>query len=212
MNKQEIILIGGGGHCKSCIDVIEAEGRFKIKGIIDVPEKLGHHSLGYPYIGTDDELGKFTGENRYFFITIGHIKSPALRSKLFNKIKSLGGEFPVIISPKSHVSSHAVINEGTIIMHGAIINASSTTGKNCIINSQALIEHDAVVGDHCHISTGARVNGMTKIGERCFIGSGSVLNQGIEIAPETIIASGSVVRKSIKIPGLYVGNPVKKFK
>ena len=40
MQKPEIILVGGGGHCKSCIDVIEAEGRFIIKGIIDLPDRF----------------------------------------------------------------------------------------------------------------------------------------------------------------------------
>ena len=32
--KEKIILIGGGGHCKSCIDVIEAQGRFQIMAIV----------------------------------------------------------------------------------------------------------------------------------------------------------------------------------
>ena len=36
--KEEIILIGGGGHCKSCIDVIEQEGKYQIAGIVDLPE------------------------------------------------------------------------------------------------------------------------------------------------------------------------------
>jgi len=36
--KEKIILIGGGGHCKSCIDVIEQEGRFIIAGIVLAPE------------------------------------------------------------------------------------------------------------------------------------------------------------------------------
>jgi len=34
-----IILLGAGGHCKSCIDVIEAEGKFTIVGILDVANK-----------------------------------------------------------------------------------------------------------------------------------------------------------------------------
>ncbi len=38
MNKQNVILIGGGGHCKYSIDVIEQERRFSIVGIIDMPE------------------------------------------------------------------------------------------------------------------------------------------------------------------------------
>jgi FlaA1/EpsC-like NDP-sugar epimerase len=32
---KKIILIGGGGHSKSCIDVIENENKYKIVGIVD---------------------------------------------------------------------------------------------------------------------------------------------------------------------------------
>ena len=53
---QKIILIGGGGHCKSCIDVIEAEGKYDIAGILDMPEFVGEKILGYSIIGTDDDL------------------------------------------------------------------------------------------------------------------------------------------------------------
>ena len=45
MSKPKLILIGGGGHCKSCIDVIEQEDNYEIVGIIDVPEKKGEKIL-----------------------------------------------------------------------------------------------------------------------------------------------------------------------
>ena len=32
---KKIILLGGGGHCKSCIDVIESEKKYTIKGIFE---------------------------------------------------------------------------------------------------------------------------------------------------------------------------------
>jgi hypothetical protein len=35
-----IFLIGGGRHCKSCIDVIEQEGLFDIAGILDKADML----------------------------------------------------------------------------------------------------------------------------------------------------------------------------
>ena len=31
---KSIILIGNGGHCKSCIDVLENSSEFQIKGLI----------------------------------------------------------------------------------------------------------------------------------------------------------------------------------
>ena len=36
---KKIILIGGGGHCKSCIDVIEIEKKYKIEGIFEKKKK-----------------------------------------------------------------------------------------------------------------------------------------------------------------------------
>jgi len=51
MPKPQIILIGGGGHCRACIDVIEMENRFQIAGIVERSESSsGNHILGYPII------------------------------------------------------------------------------------------------------------------------------------------------------------------
>ena len=157
--KEKIILIGGGGHCKSCIDVIEQEGRFQIVGIVDVPEKLHQKILDIEIIATDDDLPGLVNEYENFLITLGQIKSPEKRIRLFEKVKELGGKLPVIISPFAYVSRHAGIEEGTIVMHYALVNAGAKVGKNCIINTKALIEHDAWIGDHCHIATGAVING-----------------------------------------------------
>ena len=58
--KEKIILIGGGGHCKSCIDVIVQEGKYRIAGIVDLPEKLHQKILGYEIISTDDDMPRLT--------------------------------------------------------------------------------------------------------------------------------------------------------
>lgn len=207
-----IILVGGGGHCISCIDVIEQTGLYQIIGILDLPEKLGEKVLNYPVIGTDNELERFLPDCADFLITVGQIKSSALREKLFKKIKMAGGNLPVIISPIAHVSRYANIEEGTIVMHQALINAGASVGKGCIINTKALIEHEAVVGSFCHISTAAIVNGQANIGDQCFIGSNTVIANNTDIAANTVIAAGSQVLRSIESPGIYIGNPPRKIK
>jgi sugar O-acyltransferase (sialic acid O-acetyltransferase NeuD family) len=211
-SKEEIILIGGGGHCKACIDVIEQEGSFIIKGIIDVPEKVGQTILGYPIIGSDNNLKNIVSKYENFHITIGFIKNAELRNKLFKEIKSFGRKFPNIISPKAYVSKHSTIGVGTIILHGAIINADAKVGNNCIINNQVLVEHDVIVSDNTHISTGAKINGECFIGENCFVGSGTIINHCVKVNSDIIIGSGSMVRKDIIEPGIYAGNPLRKIK
>lgn len=211
MSKQPIILVGGGGHCISCIDVIEETGLYEIFGILDHPQKKGSNILGYPIIGTDDDMTTLIAQCSNFLITVGQIKSSLVRKNIFDKIKNAGGHLPVIKSPTSYVSNHASIEEGTIIMHHAFINAGVSIGKACIINSKALIEHETIIGDFCHISTAACINGQVNIGSNSFIGSNSVIGNNIQVADNTVIAAGSQVLKNITISGVYIGNPLRKF-
>jgi len=192
--REKIILIGGGGHCKSCIDVIEQEGRFEIYGIIDANKNIGDKILGYEIIGADDMIPQIIKEYKHFFLTIGQLNSPDIRMKLYNTIEKLGGYFPVIISPNAYVSVHSKIYEGTIIMHNAIVNADAIIGKNCIINSKALIEHDAIIGNFCHISTASVVNGGVKIGNGTFYGSGAVSKQYICIPENSFVKANTTVQ------------------
>ena len=204
--KRPLILIGGGGHCKSVIEVAESTG-YEIKGILDMPDEVGKEVLpGHKVIGTDDEIPQYV-EECDFIITVGFIKNPALRIKLYNKVKAAGGRLATIIASTAHVSKYAELGEGTVIMHHAFVNAGAKIGDNCIINTFVNIEHDAEVGNQCHISTGTMVNGECKIGENCFIGSQSVCANCIEIASDIILGAGSVVRKSIRVKGIYAGNP-----
>lgn len=204
--KRPLILIGGGGHCKSVIEVAESAS-YEIKGILDMPDEVGKEVLpGHKVIGTDDEIPQYV-EECDFVITVGFIKNPAIRIKLYNKVKAAGGRLATIIASTAHVSKYAELGEGTVIMHHAFVNAGAKIGDNCIINTFVNIEHDAEVGNQCHISTGTMVNGECKIGENCFIGSQSVCANCIEIASDIIVGAGSVVRKSIRVKGIYAGNP-----
>ncbi len=190
---KKIILIGGGSHCKSAIDVIEQEGKFKIMGIIDNAELPGSKVLGYSVIGSDSSLKTFSKKYDYALITVGQIKSPLIRMKLFSLAKEAGFSFPTVISPYAYVSKHSIINAGTIVMHNAIVNANVSIGENCIINTKALVEHDCLIYKHCHISTNAIINGGVTIQEGSFIGSNSTIKQLVKIKKRSFIKAGCIV-------------------
>jgi sugar O-acyltransferase (sialic acid O-acetyltransferase NeuD family) len=192
MNKEKILLIGGGGHCHSVIDVLEQEDNYEIIGIIDNPELKGKRILGYEVIGTDEDLKILFKACKNAVITVGQIKSNEIRVKLFQQLKNIGFHLPVIISPLAYVSQHAQIGEGTIIMHHALVNANAIIGRNCIINTKALIEHDATIEDNCHIATASVINGGVKVKENTFYGSNAVSKQGTEI--QGFVKAGSTIK------------------
>ena len=188
----KVLLIGGGGHCRSVIDVIEQENIYTIAGIIDTKELVGTEVLGYKVIGCDDDLPHLHKTYKHAVVTVGQIRSNDLKIKLFNMLKNIGYNLPVIISPLAYVSKHAFVDEGTVIMHQSLINANVKIGKNCIINTKALIEHDSVIEDNCHIATAAIVNGGTVIKTNSFVGSNAATKEYVEVTG--FIKAGSVVK------------------
>ena len=189
----DILLIGGGGHCKSVIDVIEQEGRFNIAGIVERPDFLETDVLGYQIIGNDSDLGDLAKKYEYALITVGQIKSPSLRIKLFDLATKAGFTLPNIISPNAYVSKHSSIGKGVVVMHNAIVNTNASIGDNCIINSKALIEHDCLISKNCHISTNATINGGVTVESGCFIGSSATTKESITIDENSFIKAGSLV-------------------
>jgi sugar O-acyltransferase (sialic acid O-acetyltransferase NeuD family) len=189
--KPKLILIGGGGHCAACIDVIEQENKFEIAGIVDKDTDSGM-LLGYPILGGDDDLDALRSSYDYALVTVGQIKNPSTRIRLFVYTKSLRFILSTVISPRAYVSKHALIAEGTIIMHDALVNARAAIGRNCIINTKSLVEHDAVVEDNCHISTGAIINGGAKVRQGTFVGSNAVTKETAETKEYDFIKAGSL--------------------
>jgi sugar O-acyltransferase (sialic acid O-acetyltransferase NeuD family) len=196
MNKENIILIGAGGHALSCIDVIEQENKYSIHGLVGLKDEVGKKISGYNVIATQDELVDLSKDFRYAFIAIGQIKNVKLRIDLYESVLNTGFKIPSIISPQSFISRTVQIGEGTIIMNGVILNSGVRIGNNCIINSKALIEHGTQVADNCHISTGAILNGDCIVESKSFVGSGAIVKHGITIKAGSFVNMGKIITKN----------------
>lgn len=204
MNSDKIILIGAGGHCKACVDVIETEGKYSIAGVLEKQSAPDKTALHYPIIGTDEMIVELVAKGYRFLVTVGQIKSALVRKRIFTTLKDLNAVCPVIISPKAHVSKYAKIGDGTIVMHNSVVNAESIIGENCILNTGCIVEHETIIGNHCHVSTNAVVNGNCVIGNEVFIGSGTVISHGNKISNNVVIGGSSYVYNGIAEPGVYI--------
>ena len=208
---KELILLGGGGHCASVVDVIKQEGTYQVKGILDVAEKVGQSVLNYPIIGTEDDLPDLLKDTPYYLVTVGQVGNAEIRVRLYRLLKEQGAQLPVVVSPTAYVSTHAQLGEGTVVMHQACVNAGADIGVNNIINSQALVEHDVRTGAHCHLSTASVLNGNCQLGNEVLVGSRAALRQGVSIGNRVLIGMGSIVLRDIQEAGVYAGVPVQKI-
>ena len=193
MKKKKIAILGSGGHAKSCIEVLSGIKNIKIVGLIDdnSKKKLGKYNV----ICSEKNILKLKKITNNIIIGIGSINDNSKRIRVFNKLKKLGFNFPVIISKYANVSSQSELGEGTIVFNDVFINAGSSIGKNCLINNKTLIEHDVKIKDHCHISTGVIINGNCEVEEGTFIGSGSVILNNLKIKKNSFIKMGTIKKK-----------------
>jgi len=208
---KDILLIGGGGHCKSVIDTILGGNQFSIVGILERGKKIGTYVNDIEVIGVDEDLEFYYKEGiRNAFISLGSLGDPRFRIKLYKRTKEIGFNFPVIIDQSAIISRRSIIGEGTFVGKRAVINTNAYIGKNCIINTGAVIEHDCRIEDFVHIAPGSVLSGSVHINENSHIGTNSTIIQNIEIGSNTIIGAGSVVVKDMNKNAKAYGNPCRE--
>ena len=210
---KKILLVGGGGHCKSVLDSLLELDQYSEIGIIDLKENIGKTILDIPIIGIDNDLYRYYSAGyKYAFVTVGSIGNTFLRDKLFNNLEQFGFKIPNIIDCSAALSRHVDMETGIFVGKKAVINAGSTIHKGAIINSGAIIEHDCIIGAFAHIAPGSVLSGEVQVGENTHIGANAVIRQQLKIGSNSTIGMGSVVVKDIEDNIIAYGNPCKEVK
>ncbi len=193
---EDIVLVGFGGHARSVADCIERLGKYHIVGYTDLQKN--YNDNGYEYLGKDSILQTIYNDGtRKAVITIGQIGIDQVRHKLYNLVKEIGFQLPIIIDPSAIISKNVKIAEGTFIGKGAVINSNTCIGKMCIINTRTVCEHDNMVGEFSHIAVGTVCSGEVCIGDNSFVGANSTIIQGVNIGKESVIGAGSIVLHNV---------------
>ncbi len=207
----KIIVIGGGGHAKVLISVIKKNLQFELSGYVDINDQ--GEILGVKYLGNDSKLNKIFSQGIInAAIGIGQINVTQKRFNVVKNMMDIGFAFPSIISKDAIVNEVVLIDEGTQIFDGAVVNSGARIGRFSIINTKATVEHDCKVGSFCHIATGAVLSGGVEVDDFSMIGSNAVIVQYKKIASNCMIGAGAVVTKDITEAGVYFGNPARQTK
>lgn len=208
--KEEIIILGTGGHAAVIIDIIESANKFKIIGITDITLSKGTIFKGYKILGNDSVLmDYFNNGCRNVAIGIGGYTNNNLRSTIFIKMKRMGFKIPHHIHPSANISRSVKIGEGSIIFSGVNINTDVIIGENNIIATGSNIDHETILGNNVLISAGVTLGGYVKISEKVLCAIGCNVVSGVEVGSEILIGAGALVVKSIFKPGIYLGIPAK---
>lgn len=210
---EKIILVGAGGHCKVIIDIIKSVGKYDIIGVTDTTFRREKFVLDIPIIGDDSILKKLYNDGvKNAFVCIGALQNIRLRDKIYNELKDIGFNIPVLVHKDAIVSAYTSIAFGTCVMPGAIINPGVSIEENCIVNTGVVIENDCKIQRNTHISPKACIAGGVRVGHDTLIGMGSCIIQALHIGNNVIIGAGAVVINNVADNVVTVGVPSKIIK
>ena len=198
INDTSVIIFGGGGHAKMCIDILKQNNEFNVVGIVDSKLPVGNEILGVKIIGNEDSLKQIYDEGVSYAINgVGSITNPSVRKEIFDKLKKIGFKIPTIIHPSAIVEPSAHLEEGCQIMMGACVGSDVTIKANCIINSKSVISHDSCINSHAQISPGAILAGEVTVDELAVVGMGSTVYLGVTIGKKALVHNGVNVFKDV---------------
>ena len=175
------LIYGAGGHAKVLQDLL---------GKLDLEVEVFFDDSNQLYnirgVKVSPYEAAFSPDSR---VVLG-IGSSRVRKLLSEKVKH---GFSVLIHPTAVVASDAIIEEGTVVLAGAVIQSGAKIGKHVIVNSNVTIDHDAIVEDFVTTYPGVYIGAEAVVGEGVVINPNGVIMRFSEIPAYYEIGPGEVI-------------------
>jgi sugar O-acyltransferase (sialic acid O-acetyltransferase NeuD family) len=198
LDPRALVIYGGGGHAKALIELIESEGKFQVKGILDDHVAAGSKLFTAPVLGGGEMLARLKAQGIGFVVNaVGGIGDITPRLRIYEHIAAAGLLVPSVIHPRAYIEKSAKVATGAQVFFNAYIGSDTSVGFGSIINTGAILSHDCVLGDYVNISPGAILAGAVTVGERSLIGMGVTINLGVKIGSGVRIGNSAVVKADV---------------
>ena len=190
--KKKLAIIGAGGHGK-VVGEIALLNEYKLINFFD--NKV-NEIKGFPFTisGDLDYLKKNLNDYNAFFVAIGDNEA---RFNKMNWLKELNVNIVSLVHPKSTISKFCSLGKGTCVMANAVVNPGTLIKDGVIINTSASIDHDCIIEDFVHVSPNCSLSGSVRIGKFSHLGTGTSVHPGINVGSNVKTVIGSKVFRDI---------------
>lgn len=208
MTKNKLVIYGASDFAEVVTTIIKLTTDYEIIGYLDDnPDRIGVQFMESKVLGGIDLLQHLKNSGvENAVIGFGDCKG---RLYAGNKISEIGLKCVTLIHPAATISDRSKINEGALIMAGAVIDPFVQIGSNTIINKNCVIGHHTQIGTAVHIASGVCTGGNCKIEDGAFVGIGANILNNIKIGASSIVGAGSLVNKHVPESSTVWGVPAK---
>jgi sugar O-acyltransferase (sialic acid O-acetyltransferase NeuD family) len=203
-DERAVVVYGGGGHGKSLIDLVRAEGDLQLVGIVDDGLDSGTDVMGVPVLGGDGVLEELRSMGISKAINaVGGIGDINTRVNIFEKLLQAGFTFPRIVHPTATVEQSAELRDGVQILPHAYIGTLAKLNFGVLINNGAIVSHDCTIGDYSGLAPGAMLAGEVHVGAKTQVGMGVTVNLRVRIGDNVTIGNSAVIKADVP-PDVFV--------
>jgi len=210
-----LIVLGGGEHARVVIDAARSQGdRWVVQGYV-APEAGAAATPDVPWLGDDAALAArledLAPDDRPWLVLGfgGGETTGALEVRTATTERYTGVQWATVVHATAWISPNAKLENGTVVLAGAVVNTGAHVLGHAIVNSAAVVEHDVVIGAGSHVAPGAVIGGGTHVHEHAFIGLGARVRDHIEVGAGAVVGMGAVVVESIEPGATVVGIPAR---
>lgn len=204
-----LVLVGAGGHAKAVIEVVRAEGRFALAGLVasgPAPARL----LGAPVLGGEEVLPRLRAEGiAWAFAAVG---DNAARERIGARLLAMGFRLATPAHPSAVLAASALVGEGAVVMARAAVGADARVAGLAIVNTAAVVEHDGFVGAAAHVAPGAVLAGGVRVGARALVGVGTAVRPGVLVGEDAVVGAGAAVVADVPAGATVAGVPARPLR
>ncbi len=201
---EKLLIIGASGHGKVVAEIAELSNSWSEIAFID--DNPNAFLKDYQVLGSSSLLEQLQNQYLHAFVAIGNNQ---VRLSLINRLQKLGYKIPVLVHPKSIVSTSCSISSASVVMAGAVINPDCKIGTGCIINTGSTIDHDCTLEDGVHVSPGAHLAGTVHVGKASWVCLGANIINNTVVGVNSVVAAGATVISNVPDNVLVAGTPAK---
>jgi len=197
MIKSKVLVIGAGTLSRLHVSMLDQHEKYEAAGFAEDEVKYGYSGRPLPVLGSTSELRMIMDKHHIQFavVAVGDNKT---RERLFMMASGAGYEILNLVHPSAIVAKEVYLNGfGITIMPGAIVNPGTMILSGALINTKASIDHDCLIHEFVHLAPGASLAGCVIVGMRTLIGLNAAVNSRVEIGSDCIVVSGGNVFKNM---------------
>ncbi|PKL74358.1 MAG: hypothetical protein CVV27_20895 [Candidatus Melainabacteria bacterium HGW-Melainabacteria-1] len=200
-----LAIVGAGGCGRSLLALLRQIGR---NDEVDCfyEEPLWHRQrteMGLPV----KSLANFDPERHQLLLALG---TSADRLRLASQLPP-ETRYAICVHPQAFFLEPLELPPGAIVYPMTYFSRNIQLGPHPIIMTGTILGHDLSIGEALTTSAYVVIGGGAKLGKGVFCGIHSAVRDGIEIGDQVTLGMGAIAVRSLPGPGVYVGNPARKF-